>query len=121
MNVSDIEFKGARGWAAFQAYLNFVWYVPLTEHYRETGLSRSEVMSDFKGLDENQRGQVLTQCMTLSPIDDESLVKLLGVHKDNNGIAFQKSNIANLDITQMSKMVFETLLACSALETSSFF
>lgn len=121
MEFTKIEFKGARGWAAFQAYLNFIWFLPLIEMYRDTSLTRAEIVDDFKSLDEMGRAKAITQCMTLSPIDENALIKLLGVHKDKNGIAFQKSNINNLDIGDMSKMMFDTLIACSALETTSFF
>lgn len=117
-----MELKGIKGFAAFQAYLRLMFYLPLAKHTIEgQGKKQAEILEAFKLLDENGRKSVFIELLSIAPVDDSDVMRLVGVHKDKNDAAYSKVNTNQLDPKEFAAMALDTLLACSYCSDDVFF
>lgn len=117
-----MKLKGIKGFAAFQAYLRLMFYLPLAKHtIQGQGRKQAEILADFKELDDDGRKSVFIELLSIAPVDDSDVMRLVGVHKDANEVPYSKSNIGNLIPEEFAKMALETLLACSYSSDDVFF
>lgn len=117
-----MELKGIKGFAAFQAYLRLMFYLPLAKHtIQGQGRKQAEILSDFKELDDDARKGVFIELLSIAPVDDADVMRLVGVHKDKNDVPYAKSNVGQLEPKEFTTMALDTLLACSYSADDVFF
>lgn len=117
-----IKLIGLSGWAAFQAYLKLIFYLPMIERYRyEPELTNEQIKANFQELDDYEKTKVFVELIGIAPFDDDDTLRLLTVCTDANGVPYSKSNIKSLRVGEVTKMVFEVLLECTSEDSDVFF
>lgn len=90
-----------------------LWASTLTAADIPSNKSQADCLAEFKELPEDVKKLVILDCMTLTDITDDEVLRLLAVHKDANGIPYSKASINNLNIENITPMMLETLCAAS--------
>lgn len=90
-----------------------IWASMLTEADIPSNKSQEQCLTEFKELPEEVRKLIILDCMTLTDITDDEVLRLLAVHKDANGIPYSKASVNNLLIESITPMMLETLCAAS--------
>lgn len=90
-----------------------IWASMLTEADIPSNKTHAECLYEFKGLPDDVRKLVILDCMTMTDITDDEVMRLVAVHKDQNDIPYSKANINNLQLAEVAPMMIETLCAAS--------
>lgn len=90
-----------------------LWASTLTAADVPSNKSQADCLAEFKELPDDVKKLVILDCMTLTDITDDEVLRLLAVHKDANGIPYSKASINNLNIENITPMMLETLCAAS--------
>lgn len=90
-----------------------LWASSLTAADIPSNKTQAECLAEFKELPEDVKKLVILDCMTLTDITDDEVMRLLAVHKDVNGVPYSKASINNLMVDAITPMMLETLYAAS--------
>ncbi|EPW7384730.1 TPA: hypothetical protein ACMD15_003391, partial [Vibrio cholerae] len=115
------SMNGARGWACYQAYVSFIYFITHAKTYRTGFESREEMLEHFKSLDDEQKKAVIFEIMSVCPISDSDMIKLVGVHATSQGGFVTTSTASNYSIKDLADMVVESILECSRISQDVFF
>lgn len=85
----------------------------LTEATLPRALSQSECLTLFRELSEPERRLVIMECMSMIDITDDEIMRLLALHQDANGIAYNKASVNNIKIEEVLPMMLDSLTAAS--------
>lgn len=85
----------------------------LTEATLPRALSQSECLTLFRELSEPERRLVIMECMSMIDITDDEIMRLLALHQDANGIAYNKASVNNIKIEEILPMMLDSLTAAS--------
>jgi hypothetical protein len=116
------NLRGMDGWAAYQAYLSFIHFLPVLERYRASSEfnTKALVIDNFKSLSDDEKATIIIELMAISTIDDKDLQKLLGIFKDS-GRRLGVEIIKGLELVVIAKLVVESIVACSQIDSELFF
>ncbi|EHN70922.1 hypothetical protein [Aliivibrio fischeri] len=115
------DMNGAKAWDCYQAYINFIHYLPAAERYKEGFEDREQISNDFKTLTVDEKRAVIIDVMGIYPIPSREMIKLIGIHKRENGSYITPQLINNYHIKDLAEMVFESLLRCNEESDQVFF
>lgn len=90
-----------------------LWVSMLREADIPSNKKQAECLAEFKELPDDVRKLVILDCMTLTDISDDEVMRLLAVHKDANGVPYSKASVSNLMVDTITPMMLETLYAAS--------
>lgn len=85
----------------------------LTEATLPRALTQGECLTLFKDLSEPERRLVILECMSLIDISDDEIMRMMALHKDANGIPYNKANVGNIPVENILPMMLETLVSAS--------
>lgn len=135
--INQDLMRGTRGWACFQAYLTFIFYMPLTRTAKAVEQARLEAIKDLKdkdeggagerakkyflSLDEAEKKRMIIECLEVARIPPDDMIALCAVHVGKNGSAIAASTINNYSISEMAEMIIESTIECSNVSSEVFF
>lgn len=90
-----------------------LWVSTLTEATLPRAMTQAQCLAIFKDMSEDERALCILECMSLTEISDDDVMRLLVVHNDANGITYNKSSIGNIQAADILPMMLESLLAAS--------
>lgn len=129
-----MELKGTKGFAAYQTYISIIAFLPMCGKYgvdeflkpTKTDKEKFEidldlVLSDFKSLEDDEKKRLILEALQVNILLDQQVVNLLQVHKDANGAPISPRSIGNYSAAEIMKMILETCVVCSYVDTELFF
>lgn len=117
-----MELNGLKGAAAYQTYLRVMFYMRLVrESMDATGRDFKDLISELLEMDEAGKRFVFLELLAISPLSDRDILRLISVHKDENGISYSKMNIDNLTSSEIMELSIKTLTACAQSGDDLFF
>ena len=115
-----INLRGADGWQAYQVYLALSYYIPVMPTF-EKCKTRDDAFNEFKSMSEDERKKVLIELMSIAPVSDSDLYKLLSVQRTDDGKAFSPPVVRALQLGELMKRSLDALFECSEVDSSLFF
>lgn len=116
------QFKGARAWNAYMAYVGFVFHLYKARTMRLKNFTTTEECNEyFREVDNDTRRKILIELMSVQRIDHYDMMALLAVHQNKHGIAIDTSTIDNYGLSELAEMVLETLLRCAQEKDAGLF
>lgn len=124
----EIELKGVKGFAAYQVYVSIVAFLPTCAKYNAKEFSTEDnkadldaIFEDFKSLDDESKKRLLLECLQVDMLADHQIVALLGLHKDKNGKPISARTVNSIEMHEIMKMILNTCVACSQINSELFF
>lgn len=124
-----MQLKGAKGFAALQVYNSMIPFFATVATFNtheflgadKKTVDIDKIITAFKEMDDNGKKMVLLEAMQTYPLNDSQVINLLRVHKDKNGAAISPRSIDNFSVSEIMKMVLDTCVECSNIDTALFF
>lgn len=119
--------KGSKGFAAYQTYVTIMAFLPTCDRYNDKQfiangeISLDAVFEDFKLLDDNDKKLLIVESLKVNILSESQVGNLLCVHKDKNDISISRQSVNNFEIADIMKMILETCLTCSYVDSELFF
>lgn len=123
-----MQLKGAKGFAALQVYNSMIPFLATVSQFqtkeytlKDNSLDMEKIVADFKVMSEQEKKVVLLESMTVNVLADQQVINLLRVHNDANGNPISPRSIDNFNVADIMKMMLETCVECSNVDTALFF
>jgi hypothetical protein len=114
-----MELKGQNGYAAYQAYLRVMFFLPMHRNFE--GGERDDAIESFKLLEDREKKKTLLDLMATANVGDRDFNALLSVHKSKAGIYITSQVAAAMPVDEVVRLSLGTLLECSKIDTELFF
>jgi len=92
----------------------------IIERAHSNVLSHKLCIQTLKKADKNTRLLMMLEALQYADLSDDEILRLLALHKDNNEVFYNKSNIANINTADLVPLMLESLDACADLNVDLF-
>ena len=92
----------------------------IIERTHNNVLNHQLCIQTLKKADKNTRLLMMLEALQYADLSDDEILRLLALHKDNNEVFYNKSNIANINTEDLVPLMLESLDACADLNVDLF-
>ncbi len=111
-NISKDDLKGLKSPAGFQVlYTLLIGFYSVPSFGAKT--SFDEFVKNFEKMPREERKDILTKAVCVTPLNEGEYMNVLCFAKDANGIPYTKENVENLAYNEIMEIVVEVCLAYS--------